>query len=60
MNINVNYLSIKYDGQVLFEDVSFEVASGQVCCISGPSGCGKSSLLGAMLGFVTPERGAYP
>jgi putative ABC transport system ATP-binding protein len=42
----------------LFEDVSFEVVSGRVCCILGPSGCGKSSLLGAMLGFVTPERGA--
>jgi ABC-type multidrug transport system ATPase subunit len=58
MNININNLSITYDGLVLFEDVSFEVPSGQVCCISGPSGCGKSSLLGTMLGFVTPQQGA--
>ncbi|MHC4998864.1 MAG: ABC transporter ATP-binding protein [Planctomycetota bacterium] len=57
MNIAVDNLSLGYDGHTLFEDVSFEVQSGQKVCIDGPSGCGKSSLLRAMLGFVTPQRG---
>lgn len=57
MNINVNNLSIKYDGHCLFENVSFEVLSGQKFCIGGPSGCGKSSVLRAMLGFVRPQEG---
>ena len=57
MNLNVNNLGIKYDGHSLFENVSFEVQSGQRFCINGPSGCGKSSLLRAMLGFVRPQQG---
>jgi ABC-type bacteriocin/lantibiotic exporter with double-glycine peptidase domain len=57
MNLNVNNLAIKYDGHSLFENVSFEVQSGQRFCINGPSGCGKSSLLRAMLGFVQPQQG---
>lgn len=57
MNINVNNLSIQYNGHSLFEDVSFKVQSGQKYCINGPSGCGKSSLLRAMLGFVRPQQG---
>jgi ABC-type cobalamin/Fe3+-siderophores transport system ATPase subunit len=44
MKISVNNLSIKYDGHSLFENVSFDVQSGQRICINGPSGCGKSSL----------------
>jgi len=57
MKISVNNLSIKYDGHSLFENISFEVRSGQRFCINGPSGCGKSSLLRAMLGFVRPQQG---
>ncbi|MHC4950174.1 MAG: ABC transporter ATP-binding protein, partial [Planctomycetota bacterium] len=57
MKISVDNLSIKYDGRALFEDVSFDVRTGQRYCINGPSGCGKSSLLRAMLGFVRPQQG---
>ena len=57
MNINVNNLTLGYDGHALFEDVTFEVRSGQKLCIDGPSGCGKSSIFKAMMGFVRPQRG---
>ncbi|MHC5001371.1 MAG: ABC transporter ATP-binding protein, partial [Planctomycetota bacterium] len=58
MKINVNNLTLGYDGHTLFDDVSFEVQSGQKLCIDGPSGCGKSSLLRAILGFVHPRAGS--
>ncbi len=57
MNITINNLTIGYDGHTLFEDVSFEVHPGQKYRIDGPSGSGKSSLLRAMLGFVTAQKG---
>lgn len=57
MNVSINNLTLDYDGHTLFEDMSFEVKSGQKVCIDGPSGCGKSSLLRAMLGFVRPQEG---
>jgi putative ABC transport system ATP-binding protein len=57
MDIAVNNLTLGYDEHTLFEDVSFEVHSGQKVCIDGPSGCGKSSLLRAMLGFIRPQQG---
>jgi ABC-type multidrug transport system ATPase subunit len=57
MNIHVDNLSLVYDGHSLFENVSFEVESGQKYCINGPSGYGKSSIFKAMLGFIRPQQG---
>ena len=57
MKITVNNLAIKYDGHVLFDNVSFSVQSAQRFCINGPSGCGKSSIFRAMLGFIRPQAG---
>lgn len=44
--------------QPAFElDVSFEV-DRELVVLFGPSGCGKSSLLDAIAGLLTPDRGA--
>jgi NitT/TauT family transport system ATP-binding protein len=39
--------------RVLFENLAFELAGGQVCAIVGPSGIGKSSLLQIVAGLDT-------
>lgn len=39
--LSVNHLSASYDGKPVLEDVSLQIASGQLVVVLGPSGCGK-------------------
>ena len=40
-----------------FEDLTFEVAAGEVLCVIGPSGCGKTTLLRIIAGLEAVTRG---
>ncbi len=42
----------------VLEDISLDVARGELLCIVGPSGCGKSTLLSTIAGFLSPTSGA--
>ncbi|MCS3434357.1 ABC transporter ATP-binding protein [Klebsiella sp. BIGb0407] len=44
-------------GQTIIQDLSLNLAAGQVYCIVGPSGSGKSSLLRLIAGLDTPQSG---
>jgi iron(III) transport system ATP-binding protein len=39
------------------QDISFELAQGEIACLLGPSGCGKTTLLRAIAGFLSPHLG---
>ena len=39
------------------DDVSFELAAGELFCLLGPSGCGKSTLLRLIGGYLSPDAG---
>ncbi len=45
------------DGRVVLENVSFEVARGEFCCLCGPNGGGKTTFLKAALGLVPVAGG---
>ena len=46
-----------YNHHPALEDVTFDVARGEVVGIIGPNGSGKSTLIKAVLGLVKPWRG---
>jgi iron(III) transport system ATP-binding protein len=48
----------KHFGTTLaLDDVSLEVAAGELFFLLGPSGCGKTTLLRMLAGFVQPDAG---
>jgi iron(III) transport system ATP-binding protein len=50
-------LSRSFGGAPVVNDVSLEVAAGQVTCLLGPSGCGKSTTLRMIAGVERPDSG---
>lgn len=55
--IRVENFTAAYDGNVIINDISFEVQRGEVFVILGGSGCGKSTLLKHMIGLYPPAAG---
>ena len=50
-------LAQRFGDRLLYRDVSFEVARGEVFVILGGSGCGKSTLLRQCIGLLPPTEG---
>ena len=55
--LEVRDLAIGHDGEVLLDELAFEVDRGQVFAILGASGCGKSTLLRTLVGLQPPLAG---
>ncbi|MGZ5025572.1 MAG: cytochrome c biogenesis heme-transporting ATPase CcmA [Methylobacter sp.] len=51
-------LSCVRDDRTLFEQLTFELVSGQVLLLEGRNGSGKTSLLRILCGFREPDAGA--
>eukprot|EP01037_Dinobryon_pediforme_P021019 gene21019-21779_t len=55
--LSVRGLTHSYGGEPAVEDVSFEVAPGEIAALLGPSGCGKSTVLRAVAGLIDVKPG---
>ncbi|RKZ46443.1 MAG: heme ABC transporter ATP-binding protein CcmA [Gammaproteobacteria bacterium] len=53
----VRSLSCVRNEQLLFEEISFKLSSGEVLQIEGANGSGKTSLLRILCGLALPEEG---
>src|SRR5437868_646456 len=58
MDLISDHITHRFGALHVLDDVSFQVASGEVVAIVGPSGCGKSTLLSILGGLLQPGAGA--
>lgn len=56
--ISADSISITFDRQCLFSEITFTVAEGMHAAVTGESGSGKSTLLKMIIGVYVPETGS--
>jgi simple sugar transport system ATP-binding protein len=56
--IRLAHVTKTFGGVRALNDVTFEVAAGEVHCLAGENGCGKSTLIKIITGVYLPEPGA--
>lgn len=55
--IALESVSKRYGARTVVEDLSFEVASGEILGFLGPNGAGKTTTIRMISGFTTPSSG---
>jgi branched-chain amino acid transport system ATP-binding protein len=55
--LSIRKVSVSYDKVVALDDVSLEVAPGELVALVGANGAGKSTLMKAIMRFVRPVSG---
>lgn len=55
--IHIDGLCHRYGPLAVLDDVSFDVAAGEITALIGPTGCGKSTVLRVLAGLLQPTSG---
>ena len=57
MGIELQNITKKFSGYTALDNISLNVASGELVALLGPSGCGKTTLLRIIAGLELPDVG---
>jgi len=52
-----SHLTRRFDARIAVDDVSFELAAGEIFALLGPNGAGKTTTLRMLAGLIKPSRG---
>ncbi len=55
--LDVRHLSVRYDGRIALEDITFHLHVGERVAVVGPNGAGKSTLFKVIAGVLQPSEG---
>ena len=55
--LEVKNISFSYEGEEIFNDISFSIGNGDVLCILGPNGTGKTTLIKCLNGLHDTDSG---
>jgi manganese/iron transport system ATP-binding protein len=55
--LNVSHVTVRYDGRLALDDVSFHLTPGERVAVVGPNGAGKSTLFKAIAGVLSLTQG---
>ncbi len=50
-------VSVRYEGQPLFEHLDLELPAGRIIALTGPSGSGKTTIVDLLVGLLQPGEG---
>jgi putative spermidine/putrescine transport system ATP-binding protein len=56
-SLSLDHLVRRFGAHTVVDDVSLDVAPGEMVVLLGPSGCGKTTTLRLIAGFVAPHEG---
>jgi len=57
VGVSLKRVTKRFGEVVAVDDVSLDIASGELFFLLGPSGCGKTTLLRSVAGFCAPDAG---
>src|SRR3972149_1757118 len=55
--LDVVHLSVRYNGHMALENITFHLHAGERVAVVGPNGAGKSTLFKAVAGVLSPTSG---
>jgi manganese/iron transport system ATP-binding protein len=55
--LDVQHITVRYNGQVALEDMTFHLHEGERVAVVGPNGAGKSTLFKVVSGVLQPNAG---